>query len=500
MSEAYDVVIIGAGNAAMASAMSAHEEGASIVVLEKAPKEFRGGNTRFAGGLFRVSFQNREQIDKVCEKNGNPDEVNMPVYTHDDFYNDVQRVAGGQSNDELLRFMVENSLDAVQWMTDIGVNLNYNKLSALKKDAEGRTDVPKGGPVRSVGDGIGLSNDWFDVVDTAGIPVLYETAALDFVRDGSGKVTGVLVRGPEGERVIDAKATVVANGGFHSSPAMRTAYLGQEWCNVKIRGTRYNTGEIIQAAVDRGAEAFGDWSGCHATPIDLDAPQYGDLELTDKTNRLSYPFSVMVNLNGDRFVDEGEDIKFNTYAKTGRAILNQPFGVAFQIFDQKNVPYFEPRYKTGKPVEANTLEDLAKGIAKRYKPLEFNVENCLKTLEKYQKAVVADKEFVPDTKDGNSTKGLALEKTNWALKLDTPPYLCYAATCGLTFTFGGIKTNVEAEIIDINGKRIEGLWGAGECQGGFFYNNYPAGSGLTRGTVYGRVAGRNAAKYAQRNA
>ena len=280
---------------------------------------------------------------------------------------------------------------------------------------------------------------------------------------------------------------------------MRTAYLGQDWCTVKVRGTRYNTGEILNAAIARGAEAFGDWAGCHATPIDLDAPLYGDLKLTDKTNRLSYPFSVMVNLNGERFVDEGEDIKFNTYAKTGRAILNQPFGVAFQIFDQKNVPYFEPRYSTGVPVEADTLEELANGIAERFKPLEFNVEACLKTLEDYNKAVVADKEFIPDVKDGNATQGLALEKTNWALKLDEPPYLCFAAACGLTFTFGGVKTNLEAEIIDINGKPIEGLWGAGECQGGFFYNNYPAGSGLTRGSVFGRVAGRNAAKFAQRN-
>jgi tricarballylate dehydrogenase len=499
MTEAYDVVVIGAGNAAMAAAMSAHEEGVSIVVLEKAPEEFRGGNTRFAGGLFRVSFRDRKEIDKVVGKNGNPADVNMPIYSNEDYRNDILRISGGQSDMELVDFMIENSLEAVQWMSDIGINLGFNELSALKKDAEGRTDVPKGGPVRSMHDGIGLSKDWFDVVDKAGIPVLYETMALDFVRDDAGKVTGVLVRGPEGERVIDCKATVVANGGFSSSPAMRTAYLGQDWCNVKVRGTRYNTGEILRAAMDRGAEAYGDWAGCHATPIDFDAPQYGDFELTDKSNRLSYPFSVMVNINGERFVNEGEDIKFNTYAKTGRAILNQPMRIGFQVFDQQNLDYLEPRYSTGTPTTADTFEELADKLIERFAPLQLNKENFLKTLYEYNDAVVGGEEFIPDIKDGNTTQGLALEKTNWARKLEKPPYVCYAATCGLTFTFGGVKTNLEAEIIDINGKRIEGMYGAGEVQGGFFYNNYPAGSGLTRGTVYGRVAGTNAAKFAQRN-
>ena len=494
----YDVVVIGAGNAAMAAAIAAHEEGASAVILEKAPREWRGGNTRFSGGLFRVAFDAVEGINKVVGGRGDPATVSLPLYTRDDFRNDVIRVTAGRCDLELVDFMIDESLETVQWMSDLGIQMNFNTLGALSKDDQGRARIPHGGPLRTNHDGIGLSDDWFEIVEKAGIPILYETMALGILKTDDGRATGVRVRCPEGERAICGRSTVVASGGFESSPEMRAAYLGPEWANVKVRGTRYNTGEMIRVTIAAGAESYGDWSSCHATPIDFDAPDYGDLALTDKTNRLSYPFSMMVNIHGDRFVDEGEDIKILTYAKTGRAILNQPHAIAFQIFDAKVFQYLEPRYSTASPVEADTFEELCDGINEKYAPLKLDKARFLKTVEAFN-AAVQDGEFLPDHKDGKSTKGLNPEKTNWALAIDTPPFRCYSATCGLTFTFGGVHVNTDAEVLDINGRRMEGLYATGEVLGGFFSLNYPAGTGLTRGAVFGRVAGRNAARYAKRN-
>ncbi len=495
----YDVAVIGAGNAAMAAAMAAHEEGASVVILEKAPKEWRGGNTRFSGGLFRVAFDDVKQIDKVVGGRSKTDTVVMPNYTKEDFRNDVIRVTGGKTDLELVDFMIDHSLETLQWMSDIGVQVNYNTLSALSKDEKGRFRVPKGGPLRTNHDGIGLSDDWFDIVEKAGIPVFYETMALDLVKSDDGHTTGVLVRDNDGEHVIDCKTAIVASGGFSSSPEKRAKYLGPEWANVKVRGTRYNTGEIIQATIDAGAEAYGDWSSCHATPIDFEAPQYGDMALTDKSNRLSYPFSMMVNCEGERFVDEGEDIKILTYAKTGRAILKQTNAIGYQIFDSKVIQYLEPRYSTAKPVEADTLEELADKINERFAPVMMEKKRFLETAKEFNAAIPEKVDITPDAKDGNTSKGMDLEKTNWAQRLDAPPYRCYAATCGLTFTFGGFRVNTDAEVIDINGRRLEGLYATGEVLGGFFSYNYPAGTGLVRGAVYGRVAGRNAARYAKSN-
>ncbi|MFQ5533036.1 MAG: FAD-binding protein, partial [Candidatus Methylomirabilales bacterium] len=235
-------------------------------------------------------------------------------------------------------------------------------------------------------------------------------------------------------------------------------------------------------------------SGCHATPIDFDWPEYGVLLLTDKSNRLSYPFSPMINLDGERFADEGEDFKLYTYAKMGRMILAQRNGFAIQVFDQKAVPILEPRYSTGKPIKADTLEKLAEGIEKRYGHLGFNKEKFLQTLEEFN-AAAHDGEINPTILDGMRTKGLNPEKTNWAYRISKPPFVAYAASCGITFTFGGVRINENAEVMDHHSKPIPGLYSTGEMTGGFFYHNYAAGSGLMRGAVFGRIAGENAARF-----
>jgi tricarballylate dehydrogenase len=262
---------------------------------------------------------------------------------------------------------------------------------------------------------------------------------------------------------------------------------------VKVRGTRFNTGEMLRAALAIGAQGYGEWAGCHATPIDAGAPLYGELRLTDKTNRLSYPFSVMVNLDGERFVDEGEDFNLYTYAKMGRQILRERGAVVFQIFDRKTTPLLETRYNTGTPVTAGTLPELVDRIDERYRSLGLHKTNMLKTLEDYN-AAVQEGVFNPDTRDGKRTNGLRPEKTNWATRLDEPPFHAYAVSLGITFTFGGLRINPNAEVVDYLDRPIPGLFATGEITGGFFYLNYPAGAGLMRGAVFGRIAGANAAR------
>ena len=209
----------------------------------------------------------------------------------------------------------------------------------------------------------------------------------------------------------------------------------------------------------------------------------------------------MVNLDGERFVDEGEDFNLYTYAKMGREILQQRSATIFQVFDQQTVSLLETRYNTGTPIIADTLADLADRIEERYAALDFRRDAFLATLEAYNAAVQEGEEggFDPDIKDGKHTTSLRPAKTNWATRLDTPPFHAYAVSLGITFTFGGIRINTDAAVIDYLDRPIPGLFATGEMTGGFFYLNYPGGAGLMRGAVFGRLAGIHAAQFARGN-
>ncbi len=273
---------------------------------------------------------------------------------------------------------------------------------------------------------------------------------------------------------------------------MRVQYLGPGWDLAKVRGTKFNTGDGIQMALDIGAQPFGHWGGSHATPIDSDAGEYeaGFLDpanLKHRTHRYAWYLGITVNIEGKRFFDEGEDFHAYTYAKTGKEILNQPGTIAYQIYDAKCTETLKRyRYDGATPVVANTIRELAEG-------LEINPDALEETVDKFNAAVVDDKPFNETIRDGRATKGISPPKSNWARKIDTPPFMAYGATGGLTFTYGGLKINKRCEVLNKLDQPIRGLFGAGEVTGGFFYYNYPSGSGLTRGAVTGRVAGRNAA-------
>jgi tricarballylate dehydrogenase len=247
-------------------------------------------------------------------------------------------------------------------------------------------------------------------------------------------------------------------------------------------------------ALDIGAMPHGHWSGCHAVGWDRNAPPFGDVNVGDQFQKHSYPWGIMINANGERFVDEGADFRNYTYAKYGRVILNQPGMFAWQVFDQKLIPMLRDEYRIKQvtKVRANTLEELVQKME------GVNAEHALQEIKEYNAAVQHDKKFNMAIKDGRRTEGLKIDKTNWANTLDEPPFEAYAVTCGVTFSFGGLKITNDGEVEDTSGKPIPGLYAAGELVGGIFYHNYPGGTGLTNGSVFGKIAGESAARHVNR--
>jgi tricarballylate dehydrogenase len=307
------------------------------------------------------------------------------------------------------------------------------------------------------------------------------------VQDGTGRVIGVVAQGPDGLKPVHGKAVVFACGGFETNPMWRRQYLGDPWEHAKVRGSNFNYGDGLKMALDIGAMPWGHWGGCHATPIVASAPDYGVQDLTDKTNRLSYPFGVMLNVEGRRWIDEGADINSFTYAKYGGLILKQPRSLVYQIFDSKVMHLLEPRYKTSEPFKSDTLEGLVKQLG-------LDQQQAMKTLNEYNAAAGHGGPFNPAVLDGIHTEGIEPAKTNWALKLDKPPFYSWPVTGGITFTFGGLRITRDAQVVGTDWKPMPGLYTCGEMVGGLFHYNYPLGTGLMSGAVFGRIAGRSAAK------
>jgi tricarballylate dehydrogenase len=342
--------------------------------------------------------------------------------------------------------------------------------------------------VRAAHEGVGLSRSWFATAEAMGIDVRYGCAATSLVLDDNGRVSGVTVREDDGLRTYSAKSIVLGCGGFEANVQMRTQHIGPLIGQAKVRGTPHNQGDGLRMALAIGAMPWGQWAGCHATPISADWGEFAPRELTDRSNRLSYLYGVMLNKRGKRFLDEGEDGALFTYAKFGRAILAEPGAKAYQIFDSKVVHLLEPRYQTSKPITSDTLDGLIAQL-----DIDDKAE-ALKTLAEYNKAARdASEGFDPTRKDGLNSRGLTPEKTNWAVKIDKPPYYAYSATGGITFTFGGLKVTEKAEVVGTDWRPLPGLFACGEMIGGLFYDNYPAGTGLVSGATFGRIAGRSAA-------
>jgi tricarballylate dehydrogenase len=485
----YDVVVVGGGNAAMCAALSARESGARVLVLEKAPEAWRGGNGFFTAGGFRFAFKSFDELRTLIGDLSDQEAAQMEVdpYTEDNFYDDLMRVTEDCADPDMALLLVRESQNTVRWMKDRGIRwIPMFGRQAYK--VGGKFRFWGGLVLEAVGGGPGLIDMEYASAAKAGIDVRFETKATRLVTDDRGRVTGIAVRTPEGSETITAGAVVLAAGGFEANPEMRTRYLGPNWELARVRGTPYNTGDGIRMAIDIGALPWGHWSGCHSVQWDLNAPWHGDRKVGDNFQKHSYPVGIIVNLRGERFVDEGADFRNYTYVKYGRAVIGQPRRTAFQIFDQKVVDILREEYRIREvtKAEANTLEELAR-------KLEIDGPGFVKTVNDFNAAVMKDVPFNPAIKDGKGTQGLAVPKSNWAQPLDTPPYVGYAVTTGITFTFGGLKIDDAARVIDCEQRAIPGLFAAGELVGGLFYHNYPGGAGLMAGAVFGRIAGRAAA-------
>ncbi|KAL4874308.1 succinate dehydrogenase/fumarate reductase flavoprotein [Aspergillus karnatakaensis] len=332
---------------------------------------------------------------------------------------------------------------------------------------------------------------WDVVYRARDIAVFHQAPVADLIVEGD-TVTGVVVRLHRAAVRVQGQV-ILGCGGFQASPRLRRQYLGEGWDLVALRGTRFNTGTMMEKAVAAGAGAVGHFGGCHATPHDLNAAKILTPADADRMSRYSFPYSVMVNAEGRRFMDEGENVFSLTYAKTGAAIVKQPHAIAFQVFDQKTIHLLEPRYCTASPIEADTIEELAVKIG-------VDAVVLAATIREYNDGTPTDatSRFAPFSLDGVSTSpSLAIPKSNWALPIDTPPFVAYGATCGITFTYGGLKVDEGARVLNNEGVAMPGLWAVGEIAGGFFAFNYPGGSGLTKGAVFGKIAGEAAARRAR---
>ncbi|MEW6124422.1 MAG: FAD-dependent tricarballylate dehydrogenase TcuA [Pseudomonadota bacterium] len=492
LNKTYDVIVVGGGNAALCAALSARENGASVLVLERAPKDERGGNSAYTDGLMRVVYDGADDIralapDLTDEEMANSD---FGSYTEDDFFDDMARITQYRTDPDLCEILVKRSKQTLLWMREQGVRFmpNFGR-QAFRVD--GRFKFWGGATIVVAAGGPGLVDTLFATAEKKGVEIVYEAWVRGLIHDDEG-VHGVRLQHNGRTVEVRGKAVVLACGGFEANAEWRARYLGPGWDLAKVRGTRFNNGDGLAMALDIGAQPYGHWSGCHATAWERYASEFGDLAVTPTYQRHSYPFAVVVNKDGNRFIDEGADFRNYTYAKYGQAVLQQPGQVAWQIYDAKTRHLLRDEYRTRTvtKVSADTLEELADKIE------EIDKAQFLATVAAFNAAVLTDVPFNPNVKDGRAAPGLPVPRSNWACTIDTAPYEAYAVTCGVTFTFGGLRVTTEAEVVDTGQMPIRGLYAAGEMVGGIFYFNYPGASGLTSGAVFGRLAGRSAALFA----
>ena len=482
------VTVIGGGNAALNAAIAARQRGADVTLLERAPFELRGGNSRFTAGALRTVYDGigdlrRLMPDLTADEIGRTD---FGSYSREQFYDDLGRVTQYRTDPALAERLIESSFETLLWMRGLGVRFLplYGRQSF---EVDGRVRFWGGLTVEAWGGGPGLVDSLTAIANKAGVDIRYGERAEALRRADDGFQVAV------GRESLTADAVVLACGGFESNPAWRTRYLGPGWDLAKVRGTRFNTGDGIRMAVALGAATRGNWSGCHAVAWDMNAPEFGDLAVGDNFQKHSYPFGILVNRAGRRFVDEGADFRNYTYARYGREVLDQPGQCAWQLFDAKVAHLLRDEYRIRQVtrLRADSIDALAAKLESEGVPAEALIAE----IGRFNAAVDVSTPFDPTIKDGRGTIGLEVPKSNWANRLDAPPFEAYGVTCGITFTFGGLAVDAEARVLAEDGAPIPGLFAAGELVGGLFYFNYPGGTGLTSGAVFGRTAGVNAAGF-----
>lgn len=483
------VIVVGSGNAALCAGIAALEEGASVLMLEKADEALAGGNTKYTAGAMRFVYDGNEDLLPLLRNPDDPRVANSDfgAYTAEKFGADLLGFNEGRPLSPEQEKLIARSTDTMRWLATHGVTFEpiYSRQSFEK---DGRHVFWGGLTLAAQNEGVGLFDMELAAFKRLGGTIRYSSGVTG-LRVTDGQVTGVYV----GDELIEADAVVLGSGGFEANAEMRARYMGENWVKAKVRGTPHNTGDGLTMALEAGAMEYGLYDGCHATPMDLHMADFGGLDLppSERKNyrKISYFLGVMLNARGDRFVDEGANFRNYTYAQFGKAVLQQPGHFAWQIFDSKvlDLLYAEYRFHDAHFVEDETLEGL---IAK----LEgVDAAGARATLAAYNAAVDQTTPFDPTVLDGKATAGLELPKSNWAQRIDTGPFRAFPVTGGITFTYGGLKVLEDGAVARADGSALGGLYACGEIVGGVFFNGYPGGSGLTSGAVFGRIAGLGAA-------
>jgi tricarballylate dehydrogenase len=480
-----DVIVVGGGNAAFTAAHAAAERGRDVLLLEKAPKEESGGNSYYTAGATRIAHAGLEDLRDLVEYDERHAATEVPPYTEQEYAADLAKVTEGRNDPDLTAVLVTEAGPALRWLSGLGLRyrLMYERQAYAR--ADGSYLFWGGLHVGNVGGGEGLIADHRAVAEKLGVTVRYGTAATDLVVE-DGRVTGVDVQNPDGstER-LHAESLVLAAGGFEADAAAREEHLGAGWAGAKVRGTPHNTGDMLAAALRIGAAKAGDWSTCHSVQWDAFLPDNeSNRELTNRLTRQSYPLGIIVNTRGERFLDEGADFRNYTYAKYGREILAQPGSVAYQVFDAVTRPMLRTEEYDMPGVSVLVADDLAElaGL------MGVDVDTFTATVAAFNDSIDRDVAFDPNVKDGRRAD-VVPPKSNWAVPIEQGPFYAYGVTCGITFTFGGLRTDTHGRVLDGAGTAIPGLFAAGEMLGGLFSGNYPGGTGLAAGCVFGRRAG-----------
>ncbi|WP_028031088.1 FAD-dependent tricarballylate dehydrogenase TcuA [Gemmobacter nectariphilus] len=456
--ETFDLAVVGGGNAALCAAITAAEAGASVLILEGAPQPYRGGNSRHTRN-FR------------CMHKG-PMFPLTDSYEEDEYLHDLMLVTKGKTDEGLARLAIRSSEECLPWMMAHGVRFQPSLSGTLSLS---RTNA------FFLGGGKALVNAYYNTAEDLGVKVAYEAQVRHVHREGD-RITHLEAEIAGQPVTVKARAFVLASGGFQADIDWLARAWGPAARNFLIRGTPYNRGVVLRDMLDQGAESVGDPTQCHAVAIDGRAPKYDGGIVT----RLDcVPFSIVLNTNGERFYNEGEDVWPKRYAIWGRLVAAQPDQVGFALIDAKSIDLFMP--SVFPPVKADTIEELADKMG-------LDPQAVRATVDGFNAACRPGK-FHPTELDGLATEGLEVPKTNWARPLDTPPYYGYQLRPGVTFTYLGLKVDARAQVHSAEGP-IRNLWAAGEIMAGSILGQgYLAGFGMTIGTVFGRIAGKEAAAH-----
>ena len=477
------VIVVGGGSAAFEAAVAAKQAGApKVVMLEKAPEPEFGGNARYSHTGFRWVFSGADEIRRFLPEVDDAmfEKLHLPAYSAEQFHADLQRVTRGRIDKQLADVLVQQSNTAIHWMRELGIKWEIDSHVVI----DGRYYFEPGlviHPVGGMSGGLGQLGQWREIATRMGVEIRYESKVRQMLGN-ERRIEGVVVSDPNEEYEARSGSIILCAGGYQANAEMRARYLGANADLMKVRGSRHDTGEVLMMTLGLGAKAAGHWQGAHATPIDSTFP---DVEIGSKANRYGYPYGITVNSLGQRFFDEGEARHSYTYAKTGWAVLGQPGGVAYQIYDQKTISLLADRYQTATPIEAGTIDELATKVG--IEPAILN-----HTIAEFNNSVRKDVTFDVTKLDGKCTEGITPKKSNWASPIDKPPYWAFSITGGITFTFGGLQINESAQVLNTSGEPIRGLYASGDIVG-LFFHNYPSCTGQTRNVVFSRLAGRHAA-------